>query len=157
MLRFHQRLRIGAGALVADGFFRGISAAGRLHPLARPERHNVEVRKDIAYLDDGRREHLLDVYRPTAGAAAGARFPAVLYIHGGGFRILSKDTHWLMGLAFASRGYLVCNISYRLAPRHPFPCALEDAAAALAWVVKNAPSYGGDLSRLVLAGESAGA
>jgi acetyl esterase len=81
----------------------------------------------------------------------------VLYVHGGGFRILSKDTHWVMALAYARRGYLVFNISYRLAPRHPFPAALEDASAAYAWVARKAASYGGDLSRFMLAGESAGA
>jgi acetyl esterase len=81
----------------------------------------------------------------------------VLYVHGGGFRILSKDTHWIMGLAFARRGFLVFNVSYRLAPIHPFPAAVEDVSAAFAWVVRNAASYGGDLTRLVLAGESAGA
>ena len=51
----------------------------------------------------------------------------MLYVHGGGFRILSKDTHWIMGLAFARRGFLVFNIGYRLAPKHPFPAAIADA------------------------------
>jgi acetyl esterase len=81
----------------------------------------------------------------------------VLYVHGGGFRILSKDTHWVMGLAFARRGYAVFNINYRLAPRHPYPAALQDACAALAWVQTHARDYGADPSNLVLAGESAGA
>jgi acetyl esterase len=146
-------LRRKIGALAVDNFFRGLSAVGRMHPRARPARHGVEVTRDVAYLPDGRPEHRLDVYRPSAGTAP---WPVVLYVHGGGFRILSKDTHWVMGLAFARRGYLVFNINYRLAPTHPFPAAVEDACAALTWVVENAASYGGDPSRLVLAGESAG-
>src|SRR5439155_19026230 len=77
-------------------------------------------------------------------------------IHGGGFRILSKDTHWVMGLAYARRGYLCANISYRLAPRHPYPAAVADACAAYAWVVERIREHGGDAARLVLAGESAG-
>jgi acetyl esterase len=81
----------------------------------------------------------------------------VLYVHGGGFRILSKDTHWPMGLAFASRGFVVFNINYRLAPRHRFPAAVEDCCAAFAWLTRNAAAWGGDPSRIVLAGESAGA
>jgi acetyl esterase len=80
-----------------------------------------------------------------------------LYVHGGGFRILSKDTHWIMGLAFARRGYVVFNISYRLAPRHPFPAAIEDVCAAFNWVSQHAELWGGDPNRIVLAGESAGA
>jgi acetyl esterase len=140
--------------MVVDNFFRVISAAGRLHPSAKPGRHNVEVERDVPYLDDGLAEHQLDVYKPTTVPGP---WPVVLYIHGGGFRILSKDTHWIMGLAYARRGFLVFNISYRLAPRHPFPAAVMDACAAYEWVAKHAPRYGGDLSRLVLAGESAGA
>ena len=81
----------------------------------------------------------------------------VLYVHGGGFRVLSKDTHWVMALALARRGMLVFNINYRLSPRHPFPAALTDCSAALAYVAREAPKLGGDLGRLVLAGESAGA
>jgi len=150
-------LRRRAGAAVVDGFFRGIAAAGRLHPNARPERHGVEVVRDLAYLDDGRPEHRLDVYRPAGQSGRSGPLPTVLYVHGGGFRILSKDTHWLMGLAFARHRYLVFNINYRLAPRHPFPAAIADACAAYAWLAREGPALGADLSRLVLAGESAGA
>jgi acetyl esterase len=161
--RFTDRLRRNAGALVINGFFRGISSAGKLHPNARPERHNVEVLRDVPYGESASRNstrhhpaHHLDVYRPI-GTRAGARLPVVLYVHGGGFRILSKDTHWIMGLAFARRGYVVFNISYRLAPRHPFPAAVEDVCAAFNWVVEHAELWGGDPNRIALAGESAGA
>jgi acetyl esterase len=81
----------------------------------------------------------------------------MLYVHGGAFSILSKDTHWVMGLAYAKRGFVVFNINYRLAPQHPFPAALEDACQALTWVVENAHRFGGDPSRMAFAGESAGA
>jgi acetyl esterase len=142
------------GALAVDNFFRGASALGRLHPNARPERHRVKVVRDIPYADSGSQAHMLDVYRPDDGSGP---WPVVLYVHGGGFRILSKDTHWVMGLAFARAGYLVFNISYRLAPRHRFPAAVEDCAEAYRWVVDHAAAYGGDMDRFVLAGESAGA
>jgi acetyl esterase len=156
--RLPQRLRREAGAFVIDNFFRGFSRVGKWHPNANPEKHDVEVIRDIAYDDTGLPEHRLDVYRPRALARGEVEsVPVVLYVHGGGFRILSKDTHWVMGLAYARRGYLVFNISYRLAPRHRFPAALEDVCSALSWVQKNAARYGGDLERLVLAGESAGA
>lgn len=151
-------LRQRLGSVAAESFFRGASALGRLHPLARPERHGVRVLRDLPYLDDGRPEHRLDVYRPAGqpGKANGL-LPVVLYIHGGGFRILSKDTHWLMGLSFARQGYLVFSINYRLAPRHPFPAAVEDVCAAWSWVLDHAAEHGGDPTRIVVAGESAGA
>jgi acetyl esterase len=62
-----------------------------------------------------------------------------------------------MGLAFARRGFAVFNTSYRLAPKHPYPAAIEDVCRAFAWVVANAARFGGDTTRVVLAGESAGA
>ncbi|MBI5515519.1 MAG: alpha/beta hydrolase [Deltaproteobacteria bacterium] len=153
MKRRLDALRQAAGAAVVDNFFRSISRVGRLHPRADPRRHEVTVQRDLAYTTSGLPEHRLDVYIPRGSPP----FPTVLYLHGGGFRILSKDTHWLMGLAFARQGYLVFNASYRLAPRHPFPAALEDASRALRWVLERGPSLGADPGRLVFAGESAGA
>lgn len=147
-------LRKRAGSAAIDNFFRGAAWLGSLHPNARPQKHGIEVLRDLPYKDGGRKEYLLDVYRPKARKK---KLPIVFYIHGGGFRILSKDTHWVMGLAFARQGYVVFNISYRLAPEHPFPAGLEDCVDALAWVKKNAESFGGDPSRIVFAGESAGA
>ncbi len=146
--------RVLAGRLVVDSFFEGASRLARLHPRAAPAAHGLEHLVDIPYQATGRREHLLDVWRPTDRPQP---MPIVLYVHGGGFRILSKDTHWIMALSFARRGYLVFNVNYRLSPLHPYPAALEDCAEAYAWVVENAHRYGGDTSRLVLAGESAGA
>ena len=154
MMSAASALRRRLGAVIVDNFFRGAASAGRLHPLAKPERHRVEVLRDIPYRREGGHEHKLDIYRPTDRPLP---LPIVLYVHGGGFRILSKDTHWVMALAFARRGYLVFNIDYRLAPQNPFPAAPEDAAAALAWTVENAERYGGDPGRIFLAGESAGA
>ncbi len=151
--RFRRQVARRATAQISDAAFRGLSAAGRLHPLADPARHQVQVIRDVPYLDDGAPDHTLDIYRP---AVRRGPFPVVLYVHGGGFRLLSKDTHWIMGLIFARFGYLVFNISYRLAPKHPYPAALEDTCAAYKWVVEHAERYGGDLSQLIVAGESAG-
>ena len=151
------RLRRGAGRVVADSFFRGAAGLGRRLPAARPQRHGVEVIRDVPYTDSGHPEHRLDVYRPAGHIAGAPPLPAVLYVHGGGFRILSKDTHWLFGLAYARRGFVVFNVSYRLAPRHRYPAALRDVLDAYRWVARHAPRYGADASRLVLAGESAGA
>ncbi len=146
-------LRQRAGALLVDNAFLGLSRAFRLHPKARPEAHGVEVLTDVAYGPEAWRR--LDVWRPRTPPAGGS--PAVLYVHGGGFRILSKDTHWVMALAYARAGYTVFNVDYRLAPRDPFPAAVDDVTEAYRWVVERGGSYGADLSRLTIAGESAGA
>ncbi len=135
-----------------EAFFQSASGLARLHPRAKRAMRDIEVLKDVRYGEG--KGALLDVVRPRK---PGARSPAVLYVHGGGFRMLSKETHWVMALQFARQGYTVFSIDYRLAPQHRFPAALEDAAEAYAWVVANAARYGADASQLILAGESAGA
>lgn len=150
------RLRRDAGATIADGFFRGISRVGRMHPHADPSHHRVVVERDLAYSDTQRSEHRYDIYRPE-GEPPPNGWPVVLYLHGGGFRILSKDTHWVMGLAFARRGFLVLNASYRLAPQHPFPAAIEDCCAAFEHMAGRLNALHADPCRIVIAGESAGA
>src|SRR5437016_1335584 len=100
----------------------GLSRAGRATPLARAYMRGVRVERNVAYHQRGAPHHRLDVYQTRE------RGPALLYLHGGAFRILSKDTHWLMATIFAKAGYVVFNANYRLAPVHRFPAATEDAA-----------------------------
>lgn len=137
---------------VAQTAFEGAASLGALHPAAWPSRHGVEVERDVGYGDDPR-WHRLDLYRP---AHRPGPWPVVFYVHGGGFHLLSKDTHWLMGLAFARHGYLVVNISYRLAPEHPYPAALQDTCVAYRWLAARVRAIGGDPARVAVAGESAG-
>jgi len=152
--RFQRQVWQRAHAVVGTGFFHGVSELAKMHPLANPERHQVEVIRHVPYIDDGLPEHTLDIYRPKIHTAP---WPVVFYVHGGGFQLLSKNTHWVMGLGYARFGYMVINISYRLAPKHPYPAAIEDVCRAYVWAVEHAAEYGGDLSRLAVAGESAGA
>jgi acetyl esterase len=123
-----------------------------LNPAASTERHGVHLVRDVAYRNTGRRGHLLDVYVPKEVRDP----PALLYVHGGGFAILSKETHRIMALAFARRGYAVFLPNYRIGPTYRYPEPLEDVALALGWVQDHARDYGADASRIVLAGESAG-
>lgn len=130
----------------------GISLVSRaILPMAKPEVHGVEILRDLSY-GPHPVAHRLDVYRKPGVENA----PVVLYLHGGAFRILSKDTHWTMALQFASRGYVVVVINYRLAPKYPFPAAIEDACDAYRWVVEHAAELGGDPQRVLVSGESAG-
>jgi acetyl esterase len=152
--QLRERIRRDLGARLVDGFFQGTARAGRMIPISDPRLHNIEVERDIRYRDGADPTHLLDIYRPKGSTGP---LPTVLYLHGGGFRILSKDSHWIFGLVFARRGYLVANASYRLSPRHKFPGAHEDAAAAYRWVIDNIARHGGDPTQIILAGESAGA
>lgn len=144
-------LRRGRAA-IAEAFFQTVAGAASLHPAASPKRHGIEVDRDISYGTDGD-WHRLDLYRPVTRPKP---WPVVFYVHGGAFHLLSKDTHWLMGLVFARFGYLVVNISYRLAPKHPYPAAIEDTCAAYRWLASRIEQLGGDPDRVAVAGESAG-
>lgn len=148
----HLRKRVGAAA--TDSFFRGMAELGRLRPEASPAYHGVEVLRDIPYRPGGSESDRVDIYRPVDVTAS---MPVVVYFHGGGFRFLSKDTHYVMGLALARRGYLVVLPNYRLAPRHPYPAAIQDALAAWCWTLARVGDFGGDAQRVAVAGESAGA
>jgi acetyl esterase len=136
-----------------DGFFSSLSAMGRVLPQAKPGRHGVEKIENISYGPHGD-ANLLDVWRPVGPSE---HRPVVLYIHGGGFRALNKTSHWLMALSLARAGYVVFNINYRLSPAYAYPSHLQDVCAAWLWVLDHAADYGGDTSRMVIAGESAGA
>jgi epsilon-lactone hydrolase len=86
--------------------------------------------------------------------AAPQRSPViVLYLHGGGYLFGSPKTHRqvliAMSKAFQAPAY---GLDYRLAPEHPFPAAVEDAAKAYQWLLTRHPE-----ADIVLAGDSAGA
>jgi acetyl esterase len=146
--------RAAAGSLLAKALFHSGSALARLAPLSRRCQAAVTSTRNIPYLLSGQREHWLDVVHPRDAIGP---LPVLFYVHGGGFRILSKETHWMMACSFARMGLLVVSINYRLAPRDPYPAALEDTCAAYRWTLENIADFGGDVERILVAGESAGA
>ena len=114
----------------------------------------VKVEHNIPYRNTGRRSHLLDIYRLRDAVGP---LPTIVYIHGGAFSMMSKDTHRIMAYVLAAQGYQVFNINYRLGPVHTYPKPLKDAIAAFEWVLDNGAKYGADTARLAIIGESAGA
>lgn len=90
-------------------------------------------------------------------AGDGPPAPAVLYLHGGGFTIGNLETHDSLCRQIAGRsGAAVLALDYRLAPEHPFPAAVDDAWAVLAWLIDHGQGLGLDTARLAVAGDSAG-
>jgi len=84
-------------------------------------------------------------------------FPAVLYLHGGGWAFGSALSFRKVGMTLAANGFLAVMLDYRLAPEHPFPAALDDVAAAFDWIGANAARYGGAGDTVAIGGDSAGA
>ena len=98
------------------------------------------------------------VYRPEAaepGAESAAR--TLVYFHGGGWTLGTLDSIDGPCRELATRTEsVVVSVDYRLAPEHPFPVAVDEAAAAVEWAAETAGAFGGDPGRLGVAGTSAG-
>lgn len=96
----------------------------------------------------------LRIYKPKSSAAP---TPVLIWFHGGEYVIGnpemddSKCTQYVREL-----GITVVSAHYRLAPRHPFPAALDDGYAVLKWVVSCAQQLGVDAEHLAVGGGSAG-
>lgn len=85
--------------------------------------------------------------------AAASRLPTLFYLHGGGYVFGSANTHADLMAAIACAGPLrVFAPSYRLAPEHRFPAALDDALAAYEAFTREV----GPAARIVIGGDSAG-
>lgn len=94
------------------------------------------------------------LYVPTRTTALQ---PLIVYWHGGGWVIADLDTYDASARALAAEtGAIVLSAHYRQAPEHKFPAAQDDAIVAYAWAARNARRLGVDLSRIAVAGESAG-
>jgi triacylglycerol lipase len=119
---------------------------------------NVTVVRDVAYGTDPLQK--LDVF--TAAPTPGAPKPVVVYLHSGGFERGDKRSPGSpffdnIMLWLTRQDMVGVNINYRLAPKHVWPAAHEDLAAAVRWIQANIGQYGGDPDRLALWGHSAGA
>jgi acetyl esterase/lipase len=123
-----------------------------LLPAAAGAEDAVVVRNDIEYARPEGQSLQLNLARP-AGAGP---FPAVLCIHGGGFRAGSRQGYDGLIKKLAARGYVAATASYRLAPKFQFPAAVHDVKAALRFLRKNAAQFGIDPDRIGATGGSAG-
>lgn len=84
--------------------------------------------------------------------------PGVLWIHGGGFISgMPGMIHFSRGIDFVKKfGAVVITPEYRLAPKAPYPAALEDCYAALLYLKNNAAALGVRTDQIIVGGESAG-
>jgi para-nitrobenzyl esterase len=103
----------------------------------------------------------LNVWTPDPGAAG---LPVLVWIHGGSFMNGSSSVGAYDGAAFARDGVVLVSVNYRLAAEGFLflgdgvaNLGLLDQVAALRWVRDNIAAFGGDPSRVTVAGESAGA
>ena len=92
------------------------------------------------------------LYRNGRGSA-----PTVIFFHGGGWVAGDLETHDRQARNLViETGAVVISVDYRRPPETRFPGAFEDAFAAVRDVVGRISEFGGDLSRVGVAGDSAG-
>lgn len=113
----------------------------------------VTVKRDVTYRTVDGEQLGLDVYQP---AKKGTNRPAVVVVHGGGWTEGDKSLFAQQSNQLAERGFVAFSINYRLAPAHPYPAAVDDVEAAVAWVRTHAKEYGVDPKRIGALGGSAG-
>jgi len=114
---------------------------------------NVTWEEGIEYSKPGGMSLELNLARPKSGDGP---FPAVICIHGGGFRAGTRQGYDQLCVRLAERGYVAATISYRLAPEHRFPAAVHDTKAAVRWLRAHAADLGIDPERIGVTGSSAG-
>src|SRR5436309_248740 len=114
---------------------------------------NLLFEQNVAYAQADPQQ-IMDVVRPRA--TAGQSHPAVVCIHGGGFRAGSRKGYLDQCVRLAQRGYVAATVDYRLAPAAPFPAAVHDVKAAVRYLRANAARFEIDPSRICVTGGSAG-
>lgn len=123
----------------------------------------VAVKKEITYGTGGDTELKLDLAQPVGDGP----FPAIVFIHGGGWHAGNRHAYDQQIKEAAKRGYVAATITYRLmdvgengperSTAEPnFPAQIHDAKAAIRWMRTNADEYNADPDRIGVTGGSAG-
>jgi acetyl esterase/lipase len=143
------------------GFTRNLAIFGLalqlFHTVASAAELNIPegvlFQRAVEYSNPDGQHLQLDLARPKTSSAPA---PAVLCIHGGGFRAGTRDGYDSLCLKLAQRGFVAATVTYRLAPKYQFPAAVHDVKAAVRWLRAHAAEYGIDSTRIGVTGDSAG-
>jgi acetyl esterase/lipase len=121
-------------------------------PFELPD--TVEMRKGLEYARYGTRAMNLDLFLPKQRPSK--PMPAVVYIHGGGWRNGNPSAFHRQAAHMATLGFAGASIAYRLSGEATWPAAIHDAKSAVRWVRAHASEFGIDTQRIGAAGGSAG-
>jgi acetyl esterase/lipase len=121
---------------------------------ADSEAQRVDVTRDVEYGRAGERSLKLDIYQPTQRRAD--PLPALVWIHGGGWRGGDKSSGGRLSGLVATGDYVGFSVGYRLSAEAIWPAQIHDCKAAIRWIRANAKQYGIDPDRIGVWGSSAG-
>lgn len=114
----------------------------------------VTIEEGVIFGQGGGRDLRCDIYTPP-GEPRNA--PAVLLVHGGGWRSGDRSQLRGYGVLLGREGYVCVASEYRLSPEATWPGLLHDVKAAIRWMRVNADRLGIDPARIAISGNSAGA
>lgn len=114
----------------------------------------VIAHRDLAYVSNGHQRQKLDLYLPEQGE----NHPLIIWVHGGAFRMGSKEGNPdnPPPFAYVAQGYALASINYRLSQHAIWPAQIEDCKAAVRWLRAHAAAYNLDPARFAAWGPSAG-
>ena len=142
--------------LVAASLVLAAPALAQLAASSLEGLERVVATRDVDYLagtDYAEGKDKLDLFMPAGVVDA----PVIVFFHGGGLMNGNKSQGELLARRLVPEGVGVVSANYRLSPGVMHPAHIQDAAAALAWAIKNIARFGGDAGRVYLSGHSAGA
>ena len=115
---------------------------------------NVSFESNIIYKKIGNRKLHIDLFSPTD--KKNDRNPAVVLIHGGGWKSGDKSMMNPMAAQIAAKGYVTVTVEYRLSPEAKYPAAIYDLKSCIIWLKENAEKYNIDTNKITVLGCSAG-
>jgi acetyl esterase/lipase len=139
------------GRVCAPSTVWGLLFCGVFTSLAAAQQP-ILTENDIEYANPDNQHLQLNMARPTGVGP----FPAVICIHGGGFRAGTRQGYDGLIKKLAQNGYVAVTVTYRLAPKYQFPAAVHDVKTAVRWLRANAAKYHIDPNRIGTTGGSAG-
>ena len=114
----------------------------------------VQQARNVPYTTIDGHTLQLDVFYPVHGRKP---LPAVMIIHGGGWRSGNRQQHIPLAERLAAQGFVCFTVSYRLSTDALYPAAVHDLKAAIRWIRAHAATYHADPTRIAALGFSAGA
>jgi pectinesterase len=130
-------------------------------PMAVPAKDSVpksvKAERNIVYTTlptspYGKRDLHLDIFRPEKAG----KYPAIVMIHGGGWRSGTRQMQVPMAEMLAANGFVTIPVEYQLSLEAKYPAAVYNIKSAIRWVHANAEKYGIDTSKIAISGCSAG-
>jgi acetyl esterase/lipase len=115
---------------------------------------DVAEKRGMIYCTINHRNLLIDAFMPKGKSEK--KIPAIIMIHGGGWRSGNRSQHYPLAESLAHLGYACFAPEYRLSTEALFPAAVYDIKAAIRWVKANGSTYNIDTSEIIIAGFSAG-